>query len=78
MSLAGYAPLPSPADGLDSGDAGILACCGSPAIPALRKIVRRDGPIGILGMGGLGLMALAIAKGTGLVRLWRWTSIRRS
>ena len=28
--------------------------------------MRRDGPIGIIGMGGLGLMALAIAKGSGI------------
>lgn len=51
---------------LDLGYAGILACCGLTGYSALRKIVRRDGPIGIIGMGGLGLMALAIAKGTGL------------
>ena len=28
--------------------------------------MRREGPIGIIGMGGLGLMALAIAKGSGI------------
>lgn len=54
------------ADGLDAGYAGILACCGLTGYSALRKIVRREGPIGIIGMGGLGLMALSIAKGTGL------------
>ena len=54
------------ADGLDAGYAGILACCGLTGYSALRKIARRDGPIGIIGMGGLGLMALSIAKGLGL------------
>ena len=53
------------ADGLDPSYAGIFACCGLTGYSALRKIVRRDGPIGIIGMGGLGLMALAIAKGSG-------------
>jgi propanol-preferring alcohol dehydrogenase len=54
------------AEGLDPGYAGILACCGLTGYSALRKIVRREGPIGIIGMGGLGLMALSIAKGIGL------------
>jgi alcohol dehydrogenase, propanol-preferring len=54
------------ADGLDASYAGIFACCGLTGYSALRKIVRRDGPIGIVGMGGLGLMALSIAKGMGL------------
>jgi len=54
------------ADGLDPAYAGILACCGLTGYSALRKIVRREGPIGIIGMGGLGLMALAIAKGVGV------------
>jgi D-arabinose 1-dehydrogenase-like Zn-dependent alcohol dehydrogenase len=54
------------ADGLDPSYAGILACCGLTGYSALRKIIRREGPIGIIGMGGLGLMALAIAKGTGV------------
>jgi len=54
------------AQGLDPGYAGILACCGLTGYSALRKILRREGPIGIIGMGGLGLMALSIAKGTGL------------
>lgn len=43
-----------------------LACCGLTGYSALRKIIRREGPIGLIGMGGLGLMALSIAKGTGL------------
>ena len=54
------------AQGLDPRYAGILTCCGLTGYSALRKIVRREGPIGIIGMGGLGLMALSIAKGTGL------------
>jgi len=54
------------AEGLDSSYAGTLACCGLTGYSALRKIVRRDGPLGIIGMGGLGLMALSIAKGSGL------------
>src|SRR6266404_3854162 len=53
------------AEGLDPHYAGIFACCGLTAYAALSKIIRREGPIGIIGMGGLGLMALAIAKGTG-------------
>jgi alcohol dehydrogenase, propanol-preferring len=50
------------ADGLDPSCAGILACCGLTGYSALSKIVRREGPIGLIGMGGLGLMALGIAK----------------
>jgi alcohol dehydrogenase, propanol-preferring len=53
------------AEGLDPHHAGIFACSGLTSYAALNKIIRRDGPIGIIGMGGLGLMALAIAKGTG-------------
>ena len=53
------------AEGLDPHHAGIFACCGLTAYAALGKIIRREGPIGIIGMGGLGLMALAIAKGIG-------------
>jgi D-arabinose 1-dehydrogenase-like Zn-dependent alcohol dehydrogenase len=52
------------AEGLDPHYAGIFACSGLTAYAALGKIIRREGPIGIIGMGGLGLMALAIAKGT--------------
>jgi alcohol dehydrogenase, propanol-preferring len=52
------------AEGLDPNYAGIFACSGLTAYAALGKILRREGPIGIIGMGGLGLMALAIAKGT--------------
>ena len=57
------------AEGLDPPYAGILACCGLTAYAALGKIIRREGAIGIIGMGGLGLMALAIAKGTGFGRV---------
>ena len=54
------------AQGLNPDYAGIYACCGLTAYSALRKIERHDGPIGIIGMGGLGLMALSIAKAMGL------------
>ncbi|HEY9466839.1 MAG TPA: alcohol dehydrogenase catalytic domain-containing protein [Vicinamibacterales bacterium] len=53
------------AEGLNS-DAGIYACCGLTGYAALNKIVRRDGPIGIIGVGGVGLMALSIAKAMSL------------
>lgn len=52
-----------PADGLDIDFAGVLACCGLTAFAALEKLPRRDGWIGIIGSGGLGLMGLAIEKG---------------
>lgn len=51
------------AEGLDADYAGILACCGLTAYAALEKLPRRDGWIGIIGAGGLGLMALSIEKG---------------
>ncbi len=54
---------------LDPHYAGIFVCCGLTAYAALGKIIRREGVIGIIGMGGLGLMALAIAKGTGFGRV---------
>lgn len=52
-----------PAEGLDADFAGVLACCGLTAFAALEKLPRRDGWIGIIGSGGLGLMGLAIEKG---------------
>jgi D-arabinose 1-dehydrogenase-like Zn-dependent alcohol dehydrogenase len=53
------------AEGVDPGIAGIYACCGLTAYAALAKVLRRDGWTAIIGMGGVGLMTLAIAKGTG-------------
>lgn len=52
-----------PAHGLDENYAGLFACSGLTAYSALNKLSRRDGYIGIIGAGGLGLMALSIEKG---------------
>ena len=54
------------ADGISPDVAGIYACSGLTAYAALAKLQRRDGWVAIIGMGGVGLMALSIAKGTGL------------
>jgi D-arabinose 1-dehydrogenase-like Zn-dependent alcohol dehydrogenase len=53
------------ADGIEANVAGIYACSGLTAYAALSKLQRRDGWVAIIGMGGVGLMALSIAKGTG-------------
>ena len=57
------------AAGIDPQSAGIFACCGLTAYAALAKVLRREGWLVIIGMGGLGLMTLSIAKGTGFGRI---------
>jgi alcohol dehydrogenase, propanol-preferring len=57
------------AAGLDPQTAGIFACCGLTAYAALAKVLRREGWLAIIGMGGVGLMGLSIAKGTGFGRV---------
>ena len=54
------------AEGIDPVLAGPYACSGLTAYSALRKLGPiQDEWIAIVGLGGVGLMALAIAKGTG-------------
>ena len=54
------------AEGIDPVLAGSYACSGLTAYAALKKLGSiQDRWIGIIGLGGVGLMALAIAKGTG-------------
>jgi propanol-preferring alcohol dehydrogenase len=53
------------AKGINPDIAGVYACSGLTAYSALAKIPSRHGWIGIIGMGGVGLMGLAIAKGIG-------------
>jgi propanol-preferring alcohol dehydrogenase len=57
------------AQGITPTIAGIYACSGLTAYSALRKIPSKDRWIGIIGMGGVGLMALAIAKGIGFSKV---------
>ncbi|SPP92909.1 zinc-binding dehydrogenase [Bradyrhizobium vignae] len=57
------------AKGVDRNMAGVYACSGLTAFSALAKIPRKDGWIAIIGVGGVGLMALAIAKGIGFERV---------
>jgi alcohol dehydrogenase, propanol-preferring len=57
------------AAGIDPQTAGIFACCGLTAYAALAKILRREGWLAIIGMGGVGLMTLSIATGTGFGRI---------
>lgn len=56
------------AEGIEPTVAGVYACSGLTAYAALQK-VSRDGWIAIIGMGGVGLMALAVAKGTGFAKV---------
>jgi propanol-preferring alcohol dehydrogenase len=68
--LPGGVPnVPPTAAGLDLQTAGVLACCGLTAYAALAKVLRREGWLAIIGMGGVGLMSLSIAKGTGFGRI---------
>ena len=57
------------AGGLNQDVGGIYACSGLTAYAALAKVQRRDGWVAIIGMGGVGLMALSIAKGTGFGKI---------
>jgi D-arabinose 1-dehydrogenase-like Zn-dependent alcohol dehydrogenase len=51
-------------DGIDSEIAGSYMCSGLTAYSALKKLsLARDGPLLILGAGGVGLMALELARG---------------
>jgi D-arabinose 1-dehydrogenase-like Zn-dependent alcohol dehydrogenase len=54
------------AQGVDPVLAGCYACSGLTAYSALKKLGSiEDESIGIIGLGGVGLMALAVAKGIG-------------
>ncbi len=58
------------AEGIDPLLAGSYACSGLTAYSALRKLgAIQDEWIAILGLGGVGLMALTIAKGLGFQRV---------
>ena len=58
------------ADGIDPVLAGLYACSGLTAYSALRKLGPiQDEWIAIIGLGGVGLMALAVAKGTGFEKV---------
>ncbi len=57
------------AAGIDPQTGGIFACCGLTAYAALGKVLRREGWLAIIGQGGVGLMGLSIAKGTGFGRV---------
>lgn len=57
------------ATGIDPDSAGIYACSGLTAYSALEKIHRKDQWIGIIGVGGVGLAAVAIAKGVGFKKV---------
>jgi D-arabinose 1-dehydrogenase-like Zn-dependent alcohol dehydrogenase len=52
------------ADGLDASVAGSYMCCGLTAFSALRKAMAAggDGPLLLVGLGGVGLMALLLAR----------------
>jgi propanol-preferring alcohol dehydrogenase len=57
------------ADGVDPAVAGVYACSGLTAYSALAKLPRKDGWTAIIGLGGVGLMALALAKAIGFKKL---------
>jgi alcohol dehydrogenase, propanol-preferring len=57
------------AHGIDSGIGGIYACAGLTSYSALKKVPQRSGWSAIIGMGGVGLMGLAIAKATGFEKV---------
>jgi propanol-preferring alcohol dehydrogenase len=58
------------AEGIDPVLAGSYACSGLTAYSALKKLGDvKDRWIGIIGLGGVGLMALAVAKGTGFEKV---------
>jgi D-arabinose 1-dehydrogenase-like Zn-dependent alcohol dehydrogenase len=57
------------ASGVDPILGGIYACSGITAFSALEKVPARNEWVGLIGVGGVGLMALAIAKGTGFEKV---------
>ena len=58
------------AQGIDPVLAGSYACSGLTAYSALKKLGPiEDESIGIIGLGGVGLMALAVAKGIGFEKV---------
>jgi propanol-preferring alcohol dehydrogenase len=57
------------ATGIDPNIAGVYACSGLTAYSALQKLPKHEGWIAIIGMGGVGLMALAVAKGIGFAKI---------
>lgn len=54
-------------DGLDEAEAAPLACAGVTTYSALSKLGRRvhEGPVVVIGAGGLGLMAIEVLKAMG-------------
>ncbi|MBB3458288.1 D-arabinose 1-dehydrogenase-like Zn-dependent alcohol dehydrogenase [Rhizobium sp. BK313] len=57
------------ATGIDATIGGVYACSGLTSYSALRKVPTRQGWVGIIGMGGVGLMGLSIAKGIGFEKV---------
>ncbi len=56
-----------PLDGIDAAEAAPLACAGVTTFSALKKFGMRihEGPVVIIGAGGLGLMAIQVLKALG-------------
>ena len=56
-----------PLDGIDAAEAAPLACAGVTTFSALKKFGMRihEGPVVIIGAGGLGLMAIEVLKALG-------------
>ena len=70
--FAEYVIVPHPRylveiDGLDSAEAAPLACAGVTTFSALKKFGTRiqEGPVVVIGAGGLGLMAIEVLKALG-------------
>ncbi|HEY8707461.1 MAG TPA: alcohol dehydrogenase [Burkholderiaceae bacterium] len=70
--FADYVIVPHPRylvdiEGLDEAQAAPLACAGVTTFSAIAKFGKRihEGPVVVIGAGGLGLMALAVLKGLG-------------
>jgi D-arabinose 1-dehydrogenase-like Zn-dependent alcohol dehydrogenase len=57
------------AQGVDASTGGIYACAGLTSYSALKKVPNRAGWTAIIGMGGVGLMGLAVAKGIGFEKV---------
>jgi D-arabinose 1-dehydrogenase-like Zn-dependent alcohol dehydrogenase len=57
------------AQGVDPSAGGIYACAGLTSYSALKKVPNRTGWTAIIGMGGVGLMGLAVAKGIGFEKV---------
>ncbi|MBT9470213.1 MAG: zinc-binding dehydrogenase [Pseudomonadota bacterium] len=57
------------ASGIDPDMAGVYACSGLTAYSALAKLPRKSGWVAIVGVGGVGLMALALAKAMGFEKV---------